>query len=287
MSQGKRRLIRRLRLLDVGFELSSPDPSSFDHMDRLFSAPEFRPDGGTVGVRAHFDRFPHAGAGSRDPEGPDHVLVGDSGNAPLEIAEWTIRAFLGASRQYHIVHAGSIVRDGEGILLVGPPFAGKTTLTLALCREGFQYFSDDIGAVSRTDGRLHPFRRLAGVRADAGRRDYVSPDGESGSREIPAPMPLGWVFILDTRPPGPPGEPFLSALSLSDAALEMLRHTLTRAGGEELQLRYGAHPHLKVFAELLEVASRARCFRLRAGEPAETARVLSRLVAAARRTPHR
>lgn len=77
MTQGNRRLIRRLRLLDVGFELSSADPSSFTLVDRLFSAPEFRPDGGSTVVRAWFDRHPSGSADPLDQGSPERVLVGD------------------------------------------------------------------------------------------------------------------------------------------------------------------------------------------------------------------
>jgi GTPase SAR1 family protein len=204
------------------------------------------------------------------------------------VAEWTFRACLARSRGFHIVHAGSLVRDGHGILLVGPPFAGKTTLTLALCREGFEYFSDDVGPIDRTSGRLHPFRRLAGVRATEGRRDYVAPDPGADLSVAPLACPVAWVFLLeapfqvDSRAPaggrGGSVEPAVMPMPLAEAALEVMRHTLNRASRQELQERYGPHPHLRILTELLDIAAQARCFRLRAGEPASTARMLRHLV---------
>lgn len=350
--------LRRFRLLDVGFELSCADPACFSLLDRLFIAPEFRPGACGATVRATFDLGAAEPAGGGVAVGAERVSIGSSGDLPVEVLEWAFRAFLQKSRDYHLVHAGSLVRSGQGVLLVGPPYAGKTTLTLALCQEGFQYFSDDIGALGRGDGRLHPFRRRAGIRLAGGGRDYVAPDDGSDHPSAATPCPLAWIFILDApRPPhpsepaswtlilnevagtptdpppetglvimassrwggglrldfapvagrdldaglrawlgprpdgllylgptpcdwtgSPQGEPALKALTVSEAAHEVLRHTLNRAGQRELVDRYGAHPHLQVFAELLEITSSARCFRLRAGSPIATARLLRRLV---------
>ena len=41
------------------------------------------------------------------------------------------------------LHANAVVRDGVGVLIVGPSGAGKTTLTLSLMRDGWHYLSDD------------------------------------------------------------------------------------------------------------------------------------------------
>jgi hypothetical protein len=302
MSEADHRHVRRLRLLDVVFELSSSDPSVFSLVDRMFGAPEFRPDGRVPGVRVWFDRDAVSRAVG-DAPGTDLVPVGVTGEATFEVAEWTFRAFLTRSRAFHLVHAGSLVRSGRGVLLVGAPFAGKTTLTLALCREGFRYFSDDIGALARGDGRLHPFRRAAGVRRAAGGREYVAPDGDADPASAPGPCPLAWVFILSSpeerrtgaglssivgrgRPEREDG-PAVEGLSISDAALEVLRHTLNRAGRRELEERYGAHPHLRIFAELLEIVAGARCFRLCAGEPGATARMLRGIIDAGGPAPRR
>jgi len=278
---------RRFQLLDVGIELSSSDPSHFSLVDRLFGAQEFRPDGRAPEIHARFDGGPSPSAGGFEEPDPGPIHVGTSGDAPLEVAEWTFRACLGRSSGFHIVHAGALVRAGQGVLLVGPPFAGKTTLTLALCQEGFEYFSDDVGPLDR-GGLLHPFRRLAGVRLTEGRRDYVAPNPGAALSAVPPACPVAWIFLLEAPFPiassasaktrGGAVEAAVKPLSVSDAALEVLRHTLNRASREELRERHGLHPHLQMLTELLDIAAKARCFRLRAGEPASTARMLRRLV---------
>jgi hypothetical protein len=48
------------------------------------------------------------------------------------------------ARNAFLVHAAFLVRHGKGILISGAPGAGKTTLTVALSRSGFEYHGDDI-----------------------------------------------------------------------------------------------------------------------------------------------
>jgi len=47
------------------------------------------------------------------------------------------------------LHAGGVVWDGCGFLLVGDSGSGKTTLTCALARSGWQYLSDDSVLLTR------------------------------------------------------------------------------------------------------------------------------------------
>lgn len=47
------------------------------------------------------------------------------------------------------VHAACVSHKAEGILLVGPPGAGKSTLSLAAVREGFQWLGDEQPVLTR------------------------------------------------------------------------------------------------------------------------------------------
>jgi hypothetical protein len=46
-------------------------------------------------------------------------------------------------RIYNLHAAGLATKDGEGVLLVGPPGSGKSTLAIGLIRAGWNYLSDD------------------------------------------------------------------------------------------------------------------------------------------------
>jgi hypothetical protein len=47
------------------------------------------------------------------------------------------------SKELFLIHSGALGKDGKGILVPGFTGSGKTTLTIALVRQGFRFLSDD------------------------------------------------------------------------------------------------------------------------------------------------
>lgn len=54
-----------------------------------------------------------------------------------------------------LLHASSVAREGEAVLLLGPPGAGKSDLVLRLIREGWRLVADDQVALAAEGGVLH------------------------------------------------------------------------------------------------------------------------------------
>jgi serine kinase of HPr protein (carbohydrate metabolism regulator) len=63
------------------------------------------------------------------------------------------------------LHASCVELDGRGLLLRGPPGAGKSDLALRLIEAGARLVADDRVVLSRRDGALiaRPARELAGL----------------------------------------------------------------------------------------------------------------------------
>jgi HPr kinase/phosphorylase len=59
------------------------------------------------------------------------------------------------------VHASCAARDGDGVLLLGPPGAGKSDMVLRLMDHGFVLVADD--GVEIEDGHARPADGLAGL----------------------------------------------------------------------------------------------------------------------------
>jgi hypothetical protein len=119
-----------------------------------------------------------------------------------------------------VMHAACLgTGRGEGLLLLGAPGAGKSTLSLGLLQRGFAYGGDDI-ALLRPDGRVQgaPFAlalkagswKLAEMlapriakgpiyrRLDRKRVRYLSPESEA----IAGPLSPRWVVLLRRRKEG-------------------------------------------------------------------------------------
>ncbi len=57
-------------------------------------------------------------------------------------------------RGLFFMHAGCVAQKGGGILLAGPPGAGKSSLALLAVKEGFQFLGDEQPLLSRQNGSL-------------------------------------------------------------------------------------------------------------------------------------
>jgi hypothetical protein len=68
---------------------------------------------------------------------------------------------------YEIVHAGAIALNRQGMLLVGSPGSGKTTLVLSCLLTGMQLLADDVLFLAKDDGvvKVHSFPEDIGVRS--------------------------------------------------------------------------------------------------------------------------
>ena len=101
--------------------------------------------------------LPHRGDGRVTPE-------------RYGLLTFALLALLDGAGRYPLHAAALVAPTGEGVLLVGPSDAGKSTMTLHLVRAGWAFLTDDSVLVRRTSGgavEAVPFRRDFGLDPDA------------------------------------------------------------------------------------------------------------------------
>lgn len=108
-------------------------------------------------------------SGEPELEGPD-IGVPIIKDDLLETLERQIHLYIATSSPKVVfVHAGVVRWQNAAILLPGRSFAGKSTLTQALCQLGASYMSDEY-AIIDTNGDVHPFPRPMSQRHPEGNR---------------------------------------------------------------------------------------------------------------------
>jgi hypothetical protein len=70
-------------------------------------------------------------------------------------------------KDFFLIHAGVVSKDGKGIVIVGPSSFGKTTLTMELVKRGFKFLSDEFCPIDRKTMHIHSFPRSLGVWEDS------------------------------------------------------------------------------------------------------------------------
>lgn len=139
----------------------------------------------------------------------------------LQLLERELRMLVAVEApEFIFVHAGAVVHHGQGIVIPGDSFAGKTSLVAALVRAGAHYSSDEY-AVLDAEGRLHPFAKPLSLRERIYQEDHSA---ESlGGVTATDPVPLGMVVLTRFRS-GAEWRP--RRLSSGEAVMGLLSHTL-------------------------------------------------------------
>lgn len=97
------------------------------------------------------------------------------------------------------VHSGSVAWKGQGIIIPGTSYSGKTTLTAELVRRGASYLSDEYAVLDR-NGFLHPFPKTLSIRGIIDDYRQVEIDvAEIGGSVATTPVPVGAVVLTRYR----------------------------------------------------------------------------------------
>jgi hypothetical protein len=216
------------------------------------------------------------GGSSRFDDGGEAVA-----NACMQLTLGVMRRL--ARQGVFAIHAASLARGGDGVILAGPSRSGKTTLALELVRRGLRLLSDE-HALSHPDATtILPYRRSLHVRP--GTPELIPELGflvQRPRRRLPGgeewalrPEELARVFpgslgeatelrhVVLLGPRSDRGAPRLEEVPGAIAAVELVGCTMAACDAFQ--------PVLERMARLVEGA---RCARLVPGAPAASGELL-------------
>lgn len=196
----------------------------------------------------------------------------------LPYVEWGVNWRVIARRDDFLqLHAATLARGEEGLLLAADSGAGKSTLTAGLLARGWRYLSDEFALIHPATLQLHPFpkalciksgsfalmerlglplwRRHHYVKALKGAVAYLRP-GDLGSDAISSPVNVRWIMLPQYRTGTPPQ---LYPISRAQAAFTLASHSFNRAS-------FGAG----ATGMLTDMVRGAECWRLDCGSLEET-----------------
>jgi hypothetical protein len=167
----------------------------------------------------------------------------------------------------YFVHAAVLeAPGGKALMLVAPSGVGKSTAAWGLSHLGFRYLSDELAPVDMRSLAVRPYPRALCLKSEppGGHRlpsgtvrtlgsFHVPPASLPGGRAAPGPIPLGAIVFL--RYPRAGHAPAAWPVSAAQAAARLYANALNPL----------AHPADGLDAAV-EIARRARCLELRAGE---------------------
>ena len=181
-------------------------------------------------------------------------------------------------------HAGSVVVDGGGVLLVGAKGAGKSTLALGLASRGCPLLGDEHACYLPATGQLAPFRRPVGIKPGprtAAVDEILRRRGRSPERDG-----MMRVAVEELLPgPEPPPAPLRAVVFLAGFASSPRLRAIDPSREDVGRLQPVASsllnaPRTRRVFEMSRLLQTARVYELEPGGPDETAGLLERALQA-------
>ena len=98
----------------------------------------------------------------------DYVLPDAS---PLALEHGLLAAEMGMNlqmalgqKQFLLLHASTVERDGKALLMTGASGSGKSTLAAILGDRGWRFMGDEFALLDMDNGQLHPFPRAVSLK---------------------------------------------------------------------------------------------------------------------------
>lgn len=107
----------------------------------------------------------------------------------LSAVLWSVDQAALCTTAFQILHAGCVAKRKRAILLSAPSQAGKSTLTLSLVKQGWDYLSDELAPVHLDNWYVQPYPCPISLRAGAELLfpDLVSPGMDAAEKRHVAP----------------------------------------------------------------------------------------------------
>jgi hypothetical protein len=151
----------------------------------------------------------------------------------FETLESDLRLFVAELATHRVfVHAGVVGWKGQGIVIPGRSYSGKSTLVAALVRAGAIYYSDEY-AVLDSRGRVHPFSKPLELREEGEFRQTKISAAELGGHTGTKPLPVRMVLMTQFKS-GASWRP--RKITAGRGVLEMLFNTVSARRSPERAL---------------------------------------------------
>jgi hypothetical protein len=259
-------------LLGTPVVAHSSDPAARARLTAVYGTGADRPSTATP-IEASLQ--PHALGFAVTVAGRPGTTAGDLVAAVRAFNHELMHAVMLRNQHLLFVHAGVVANDGRAVVLPGLSRAGKSTLVLALLREGARLLSDELLAYDPASGRLLPFPRAVKVRDEcAGYFPEHAPHfvGEGEGRFLPLAA-LATDAVAGATRPGvvaaprwdPHGDDDPRAITAGEGLLHLARSALN----------FGAQRERSV-DHLAALAGGSACFTLSWRDPHAAARALLR-----------